>query len=345
VHEVTGWAAAEPGAPLRPWRFARRDPAERDVVVRITYCGVCATDLHSLAHGDPSVFPLVAGHEMVGEVVAVGSAVTRFAAGDGVAIGNIVGSCRVCTACRAGRESMCEQYPTLTYSGPDPVSGGTTQGGFSTEYVADEHFVYPLPRGLDPAAVAPLLCAGITTWAPLRRYGVGPGTTVGVVGLGGLGHVAVKFSHALGAETVVFTSSEHKADDARALGADDVVVTRDEQRMRAQHRRCDLVLDTTGAAFDRGPYLDALALDGTLVLAGIPPEPLTVDPMSLIVGEHRLAGTGSGGVPATAEMLDFCAEHGLTADVEVVKPDGLDDALARLARGDVRYRFVVDVSG
>ena len=339
MHEVTGWAAAHRGARLAPWTFSRRDPVERDVVVRITHCGVCATDRHTVNHGDEAVFPLVPGHELVGEVTAVGSAVTRFAAGDPVAIGNIVDSCGVCRACRAGRENMCLEFPTLTYSGVDRISGGVTQGGFSTEYVADEHFVYAAPRGLDPAAVAPLMCAGITVWSPLRRFAAGPGRTVGVLGIGGLGHLGIKFAHALGAETVAFTSSEGKADDARALGADDVVISTDPKQMSAAEGRCDLIVDTTGANLDRAPYLAALGLDGTFVLAGIPTEPLSIDPMGLIVGEHRIAGTGSGGVPATQEMLDLCAERGITADVEVVDMDGVDEAMDRLDRGDVRFRF------
>jgi alcohol dehydrogenase (NADP+) len=344
MHEVTGWAATTPGAAPTPWTFARRDPGGRDVVVRVTYCGLCASDLHALRHGDPAGFPLVAGHEMVGEVTMVGADVTGFAVGDAVAVGNIIGSCGVCRECRAGRENDCREFPTLTYGGPDRVSGGITQGGFSREIVVDEHFVHSAPAGLDPAGVAPLLCAGITTWSPLRRFGAGPGTTVGVVGVGGLGHLAIRFAHALGAETVAFTSSPAKADAARVLGADDVVLSSDAKEMDAQHRRCDLVLDTTGAGLELAPYLAALAVDGTYVLAGIPPRPLTVDPMSLVVGEKRIAGTGSGGVPATREMLAFCGEHGITADVEVVPADRLGEAMDRLAHGDVRFRFSVDVS-
>jgi uncharacterized zinc-type alcohol dehydrogenase-like protein len=344
MREVTGWAAASPGAPVRPWTFERRDPRPQDVAVRLTHCGICATDRHALAHGDPAGFPLVPGHEMVGEVVEVGGEVTRFAPGDAVAIGNIVDSCGVCPECRAGRENDCREFPTLTYGGADLVSGGITQGGWSTGYVVDERFLYAAPAGLDPAAVAPLLCAGVTTYAPLRRFGAGPGTTVGVVGVGGLGHLGIRFAHALGAETVAFTTSEEKGEAARALGADDVVVTRDEKQMADQARRCDIVLDTTGAALDPAPYMNALAVDGTLVLAGIPPEALRLDPMSLIVGEKRIAGTGSAGRPVTREMLDFCATHGIAAQIETLRPDGIDAALERLGRGDVRFRFVVDLT-
>ncbi|MDD7940050.1 NAD(P)-dependent alcohol dehydrogenase [Actinomycetospora lutea] len=344
MHEVTGWAAPAPGAAPQPWTVERRDPRPSDVVVRITHCGVCATDRHALAGGDPAAFPLVAGHEMTGVVAATGDEVTDLAPGDRVAVGNIVDSCRTCAPCRAGRENDCDAFPTLTYGGEDRVSGGTTQGGFSTEIVVDRHFVYALPAGLDPAGAAPLLCAGITTWAPLRRFGAGPGTTVGVVGVGGLGHLAIRFAHALGAETVALTSSESKAEAAKALGADDVVLTRDPDALARQARRFDVLLDTTGHPLDLAPYLGALAVDGTYVLAGIPPATLAIDPMSLVVGEKRIAGTGSGGVPATREMLDVAAEHGIVADVEVVGPDRLGEAMDRLGRGDVRFRFVVDMA-
>lgn len=341
---TTGWAVLQPGAAPTAWRFDRRDPRPDDVVVRVTHCGVCATDLHALRNGDPSAFPLVAGHEMTGVVGAVGTQVRDLASGDRVAVGNIVGSCRTCTACRAGRENDCEAYPTLTYGGRDPYSGATTQGGFSTTIVVDRHFVYALPDALDPAAAAPLLCAGVTTFAPLRRFGAGPGTAVGVVGVGGLGHLAIRFAHALGARTVAFTTSEAKRGAALALGADDVVVSRDADAMAGAFRSLDLVLDTTGAELDIAPYLRTLVVDGTYVLAGIPPKPLTVDPLSLIVGEKRIAGTGSAGVPLTREMLDFSAAHGIVADVEVLAPDQLATGLDRLARGDVRFRFVVDMS-
>ena len=341
---TTGWAVLEPGGTPTPWAFDRRDPRDDDVVVRITHCGVCATDLHALRSADSSAFPLVAGHEMTGVVDAVGAGVHDLAPGDRVAVGNIVGSCRTCTACRAGRENDCEAFPTLTYGGPDPYLGGTTRGGFSTTIVVDRHFVYTLPDALDPAAAAPLLCAGVTTFAPLRRFGAGPGTAVGVIGVGGLGHLAIRFSHALGARTVAFTTTEAKRDAALALGADDVVMSRDAEAMAGAFRSLDVVLDTTGAALDITPYLRTLVVDGTYVLAGIPPKPLTIDPLSVIVGEKRIAGTGSGGVPTTREMLDFCAAHGIVADVEVLSPDELGKGLDRLERGDVRFRFVLDMS-
>lgn len=344
MHDVIGWAAGTPGAHLAPWTFARRDPRQQDVVVRVTHCGICATDLHAATSGNPADFPLVAGHEITGVVTEVGSEVTRFAVGDPVAIGNIVDSCGKCAECRAGRENDCAEFPTMTYGGADLVSGGVTKGGFSSEYVVDERFAYRIPDGLDPAGVAPLMCAGITTYAPLRRFGAGPGTTVGIIGVGGLGHVAIKLAHAMGAETVAFTTSAAKADAARDLGADDVVLSTDVSAMAAQARRFDLILDTTGAALDLAPYLGALAVDGTLCLVGIPPGELAIDPMSLIVGEKRLAGTGSGGIPATREMLEFCGEHGITADVEVVGTDRIAEAMERLGRNDVRFRFVIDMA-
>lgn len=334
-----------PGAPPQRWTFERRAPTPDDVVVRVTHCGVCASDLHALRGTDPAAFPLVAGHEMTGVVEAVGSAVDDLSPGERVAVGNIIGSCRRCSACRQGRENACETFPTLTYGGVDPHLGGTTRGGFSTHIVVDRYFTYVLPETLDPAAAAPLLCAGVTTFAPLLRFGAGPATTVGVVGIGGLGHLAVKYARALGARVVAFTTSPAKRDAALALGADDVVLTRDADAMAAAFRSVDLMLDTTGVAVDLAPYLRMLAVDGTYVLVGIPPEPLTIDPMDLVVGEKRIVGTGSGGVPVTRQMLDFSAAHGITADVEVVPPDRLGAALDRLARGDIRFRFVVDMTG
>lgn len=343
--EVTGWAAHTPGAALEPWNFERREPREKDVAVRVRYCGVCASDLSAIRHGDPAGFPLVPGHEIVGEVTEVGAKVTGFAVGDQVAVGNIVDSCRVCSACRAGRENWCEQGVTLTYGGEDRIDGSLTRGGYASGYVADEHFVHPVPSGLDPAGVAPLMCAGVTTWVPLRRWGAGPGTTVGIVGMGGLGHVALKLAHAMGAETVQFTTSPAKAAEARRLGADDVVLSRDEQQMAAQAGRFDLILDTVGAPHALEPYMNALAVDGTLCLVGIPEQELRLRLMSLIVGAKNLAGAGSGGTGETRDMLGFCARHGITAETEILPVQEVNTGLSRLARNDVRYRFVLDMGG
>lgn len=342
MRNATGWAAHRQGGPLEPWDFTRRDLLGDDVAVRVEYCGVCSSDISAINQGGG--FPLVPGHEMTGEITAVGDAVTRFRVGDKVAVGNIIDSCGVCPPCLAGRENWCLRYPTLTYGSTDPKDGLTTRGGYSSEYVLPEKFTYHLPEGLDPAAAAPLMCAGITTYVPLKRWGAAPGRTVGIVGMGGLGHLALKIAHQLGAEVVQFTRTADKADEARALGADDVVLSTDEKQMAAQAGRFDLILDTVGAAHSLEPYMSALAMDGTLCVVGLPPGDLTVSPLSLIVGAKTLAGAGSGGTVETREMLDFCAEHGIVADVEVMRPDQVNEALDRLARNDVRYRFVLDMT-
>jgi uncharacterized zinc-type alcohol dehydrogenase-like protein len=342
MRNVSGWAAKEQGGHLEPWDFQRRDLLSEDVAVRVEYCGVCSSDISAIRHGDE--FPLVPGHEIVGEVTAIGDRVSRFAVGDKVAVGNIIDSCGACPACLVGRENWCHKFPTLTYGGLDRKDGNPTRGGYSSEYVLTQKFVYALPEGLDPAGVAPLMCAGITTYSPLRRWGTGPGKTVGIVGMGGLGHIALKIAHALGAEVVQFTRSMDKAAGARELGADDVILSTDERQMAAQAGRFDLILDTAGTPHSLEPYLSALAIDGTLCVVGIPEGDLKVNPMSLIVGAKTLAGAGSGGTLETQEMLDFCAEHGIVADVELMRQDQVNEALDRLARNDVRYRFVLDMA-
>ncbi|MGW3831710.1 NAD(P)-dependent alcohol dehydrogenase [Streptomyces microflavus] len=342
MRNADGWAALHRGGPLEPWSFARRDLLADDVAVRIDYCGICASDLAAIRHG--SAFPVVPGHEMTGEITAVGSAVTGFRVGDQVAVGNIIDSCGVCPPCLAGRENWCEQFPTLTYGNTDRKDGMPTRGGYSSEYVLPARFTYHLPAALDPAAAAPLMCAGVTTYVPLKSRGAGPGRTVGIVGMGGLGHIALKIAHHLGAEVVQFTRTADKADEARALGADDVVVSTDEKAMARQKGRFDLILDTVGARHSVEPYMTALAMDGTLCLVGIPQGNIEVSPLSLIQGAKNLAGAGSGGTAETREMLDFCAGHGITADIELVRPDGIGEALDRLDRNDVRYRFVIDMA-
>ncbi|RJK94933.1 NAD(P)-dependent alcohol dehydrogenase [Vallicoccus soli] len=329
---------------MRPWRFTRRDPRPDDVVVRVTHCGVCHTDLHAVQGARAGDLPVVPGHEFVGVVEAVGPDVTRFAVGDRVAVGNIVDACGRCRSCREREESYCLEFPTLTYGGVDRVDGSRTLGAYSTEYVVREAFAYPLPDGLDPAGAAPLMCAGTTVWQPLRRYGAGPGVRVGVVGLGGLGHLAVKFAAALGARVTVFTTSAAKADDARAAGAHEVVVSRDAAAMAAAARSLDLVLDTAPAAHDLGPYVEVLDMDGTLCMLGIPAS-YEVPALPLLVGRRRLTASGSGGTRDTAEMLAFAAEHGVVADVEVLPLERVQEALDRLDRGDVRGRFVLAVPG
>ncbi len=340
MRPVSGYAAFEPHGQLRPFEFQRRDLRPDDVAVRVTHVGVCHSDLHAVEGLAPGAAPLVPGHEFTGVVEAVGPEVTAFRVGDRVAVGNIVDSCGRCSPCLAGRESYCREFPTLTYGGVDRHDGTPTQGAYSTEYVARDAFVYALPDGLDPAAAAPLMCAGVTTWSPIRRAGVGPGQTVGVVGAGGLGHLAVKFAKALGAEVVVFTTSPDKVADARRLGADDVVLLRDDEAMAARALSLDVVVDTASAAHDLSPLLRTLQLDGRLVLLGLP-ERLDVETMALLGRELTISG--SGGSDETREMLAFCAEHGIGADVEVLPIAEVDTAFRRLAAGDVRWRFVLDV--
>lgn len=332
-----------PGSALRPTEIDRRDLRPDDVDVRVTHCGVCHTDLHALHADDAGAFPLVPGHEFVGEVVAVGDAVTGLAPGDAVAVGNIVDSCGVCRMCRAGQENFCAEFPTLTYGGTDRVDRTRTLGGYAERYVARESFVYRRPESLDPAAVAPLMCAGITVWEPLRAWGVGPGTRLGVVGLGGLGHLAVRLGRALGAEVTVFTTTAAKAADADRLGASRVVVSTDPEAMAAARESLDLVIDTVSAAHDLAPYLRVLDLDGTLCTLGFL-GPISIETTDLLVGRKRLASAGSGGRRLTQDLLDFCGQHGVAADVEVVPAAQVDVALDRLERNDVRYRFVLDLT-
>ncbi|MDF2823564.1 MAG: Zn-dependent alcohol dehydrogenase [Mycobacterium sp.] len=343
MRTTPGWAA-DTDKGLYRTVLERRDLRDDDVAVRIDYCGVCHTDVHSLAHAtQQDAAPLVPGHEFTGVVTAVGDSVTDFSIGDPVAVGNIVDSCGVCPMCRHGQENFCDEFPTLTYGGTDRHDGSVTLGGFSREYVVRESFTYALPAGLDAAAAAPLMCAGITMWEPMRALGVGPDTTVAVAGLGGLGHLAVKFSVALGAPTTVIGRSPGKADDARALGATAYLSSSDEAAMTEAKRRFDVILDTIPVAHDLAPYLTLTALDGTLCQLGYL-GPLEVDTMDLLSGRKRLMSAGSGGRPATVEMLDFCARHGIGADVEVLPSAQLNEALDRLSRNDVRYRFVADMS-
>jgi uncharacterized zinc-type alcohol dehydrogenase-like protein len=340
MRRTVGWQADGPSATLRRVALERRDLRPDDIAVRVDYCGVCHTDLHSV-HG--AAAPLVPGHEFTGVVTEVGRKVTGFTAGDPVAVGNIVDSCGGCAMCRAGQENFCHEFPTLTYGGTDRHDGSTTLGAYSREYVVRDRFAYPLPAGLDPAAAAPLLCAGITVWEPLRALGVGPGTSLAVAGLGGLGHLAVKLAVALGADTTVISRSAGKADDARRLGAHDLLPITDTRRMAEARDRFDVLIDTISAPHDLGPYLRLTAVDGTLSHLG-DLGPVTVQTMDLLVGRKKLSSAGSGGRPATATMLDFCAEHGVTADIELLPSARVNEAFDRLHRNDVRYRFVLDMS-
>lgn len=338
----SGFGVYERGGPMRAVSFERRDLLEHDVAVRTLFCGVCHSDLHAI-NDEQSTYPLVPGHEIVGEVIAVGTSVTAFASGDRVMIGTIIDSCRVCDPCEAHIEQYCRRYPTTTYNGIDRIDGSRTKGGYSDGYVADERFVYHLPAGLDAAAAAPLLCAGITTYSPLRAWEIGPGKTVGIVGIGGLGHLAIKFARAMGAHVVAFTTSEKKRQDAFRLGAHEVVLSTDSRAMDDQEWRFDFVLDTVSQAHRMTPYLDVLKLDGTLCSLGIP-DAFEFDPLALTMGRRRLTSSGVGGTRETRDMLAFCSEHGIVADVEVIAPEGIGEAFGRLARADVYYRFVLDMT-
>ncbi|WUW19395.1 NAD(P)-dependent alcohol dehydrogenase [Streptomyces sp. NBC_01463] len=343
MRTTTGWQAAGPTA-LRRTSLERRDLRPDDIAVQVDYCGVCHSDLHALqAYDQQAGSPLVPGHEFSGVVTATGPDVTTFSIGDRVAVGNIVDSCGECAMCEAGQENFCHSFPTLTYGGADRQDGATTLGGYSREYVVRDAFAYPLPAGLDPAGAAPLMCAGVTVWEPLHSLGVGPGSRVAVAGLGGLGHLAVKMAVALGATTTVISRSQDKRDDARKLGAHDLIDSTDARLMASARDTFDVVIDTISAPHDLAPYLKLVAMDGALSLLGYL-GPVTVEAMDLLIGRKKLSSAGSGGRPATAEMLQFCADNGIAADIEVLPSSQVDTALDRLRRNDVRYRFVLDMS-
>lgn len=341
MSHVSGFAALERNGSLVPFEFERRALRAQDVAIDIAYCGICHTDLHKIGKWGQE-FPLVPGHEIVGIVSAVGSGVTKFKVGDHAAIGVMVDSCRECEACLRGDEIYCRKYPTSTYDDVDRVDGTRTRGGYSSSYVADERYVYQLPEKLDLAASAPLLCAGVTTFSPLRHWKVGPGSTVGVVGIGGLGHLGVKFARAMGAHVVAFTTSPQKAEAALALGAHEAVLSTDKKQMDAQAYRMDFILDTVAVTYPLDPMLTALKLDGTLCSVGLP-DKFELSSFTLAMGRRSLASSGAGGTNVTREMLEFCGKHDIVADIELVKPAQLAAAFDRLVKADVRYRFVLDL--
>jgi len=347
MYNAKAYSAVSETLPLSPTTIPRREPTEHDVQIEVLFCGICHSDLHSARNEwsefSPTVYPLVPGHEIVGRVTNVGSAVTKFEIGDLAAVGCMVDSDRTCKECKAGFEQFCPNN-TLTYNSPDTHLGGVTYGGYSESLVVDENFVLRVPSNLDPAAAAPLLCAGITTYSPLRHWGAGKGKKVGVVGIGGLGHVGVKLAHALGAHVVAFTTSPDKEDDAFRLGADEVVVSRNANEMQKHAGSFDFILDTVSATHDINSYLALLARDGTVTLVGAPPKPLEVAAFALIGGRHSLAGSSIGGIAETQEMLDFCGEHNITADVEVIPIQKVNEAYERLLKSDVKYRFSIDMA-
>jgi uncharacterized zinc-type alcohol dehydrogenase-like protein len=343
--DVRGYAALAAKEPLVPHRFARRDPRPDDVVIEILYCGICHTDIHQ-ARNDwgRANYPLVPGHEIIGRVTAVGREVTRFKPGDQVGVGCMVDACRQCPACQDGDEQYCAQRPTLTYNSVDRHDGMRTYGGYSDTIVVSDRFVLSIPSGLDLASAAPLLCAGITMWAPLRHWKVRPESRVAIAGLGGLGHMGLKLARALGAHVTLFTRSPGKEADARRLGADDVVRSTDASQMSSVAGRFDLIIDTVPNAHDLNPYVAALRRDGTLVLVGflgLAEPPLNTSPMLL---RKSISGSMIGGIPATQELLEFCARHRIASDVEVIAIRDVNHAFDRTMRSDVKYRFVIDMA-
>ena len=339
-----GYAAKEAGVALAPFTFERREVGPKDLLVQIRYCGVCHSDIHQARdEWGGAIFPMVPGHEIVGTVEQVGQEVKNFTIGDAVGIGCFVDSCRTCPPCIKGNEQYCETGMTFTYNGLDK-EGRPTYGGYSTRIVVDQAYVLRIPAGLAMEGVAPLLCAGITTYSPLRQWGVGKGHALAVVGLGGLGHMAVKIGRALGANVTVLSRSETKQDDAKRLGASDFAATSNEGTLTRLARTFDFVIDTISAPHDMDAYLELLKTDGTYILVGAPPEALAVSGFSLILRRRRLVGSLIGGIRETQEMLNFCADHGLTSDVEVIPISQINEAYERVILGDVKFRFVIDMS-
>lgn len=348
AYPAKAYAAQSAASGLAPASIRRREPGPHDVQIQILYCGVCHSDLHQVRNEwenmMPTVYPCVPGHEIVGRVVKAGSAVKKFKEGDLAGVGCLVDSDRTCPNCRAGDEQFCDSMPTFTYNAEDKHLGGVTYGGYSDSIVVDEAFVLRVPKQLDPAATAPLLCAGITTYSPLRHWNVKKGQKVGIVGLGGLGHMGVKFANAFGAHVVLFTTSPKKTEDAKRLGAHEVVVSKNEAEMQKHLGTFDFILDTVSAEHNVNAYLDLLKLNGTMTLVGASPTPLPLAVGSLLFRRRQLAGSIIGGLRETQEMLDFCAEHGIAADIEMIRMQQINEAFERLAKSDVKYRFVIDMS-
>jgi uncharacterized zinc-type alcohol dehydrogenase-like protein len=347
MYKTKAYSATSATSPLTSTTIPRRDPTEHDVQIDILFCGICHSDLHSVRNEwsefMPTVYPIVPGHEIVGRVTKVGSAVTKYKVGDIGAVGCLVDSDRTCPQCKAGLENFCPNQ-RFTFNAPDKYLGGVTYGGYSDSIVVDERFVLRVPSNLDLAGAAPLLCAGITTYSPMRRWVVTKGRKVGVVGLGGLGHMAVKIAHALEAHVVAFTTSPNKKDDALRLGADEIVISRNADEMKKHAGSLDFILDAVSAEHDVNAYLNLLAMNGSLTLVGAPSKPLPVSAFSLIAGNRSFSGSNIGGLPETQEMLDFCGEHNITADVEVIAIQQVNEAYERLLKSDVKYRFSIDMA-
>jgi alcohol dehydrogenase (NADP+) len=347
MYKAKAYSAASATSPMASTTISRRDPTQDDVQIEILFCGICHSDLHTVRNEwsgfMPTVYPCIPGHEIVGRVTKVGSAVTKFKPGDISAVGCLVDSDRTCAECKAGLEQFCPNA-IYTYNGVDKHLSGITYGGYSDSIVVDQRFVLRVPSNLNLAAAAPLLCAGITTYSPMRHWGVTRGKKVGVVGLGGLGHMAVKFAHGLGAHTVVFTTAPNKKEDARRLGADEVVISRNADEMQKHAGSFDFILDAVSAEHDIGAFINLLRRDGNITLVGAPEKPLLVPAFTLLPGRRSLSGSPIGGIPETQEMLDFCGKHNITSDVEIIPIQKVNEAYARLLKSDVKYRFSIDMA-
>ena len=338
-----GYAVLEASKPLVPFTFTRRELRPADVAVAIEYAGICHSDIHQAREEwGPAIFPMVPGHEIAGVVSAIGSAVTKFEVGDRIGVGVFIDSCRECSSCKAGLEQYCTQGMTGTYNGYERDGKTVAQGGYSDSFVVDQDYAVKIPSNLDMAGVAPLLCAGITLYSPLKNWGAGKGKKVGIIGLGGLGHMGLKFSAALGAHTTVFSHSPSKEKDARAMGADDFVVTKDPEALAKLPKDFDLILNTVSADMNLTPFVDLLQLDGTLVLIGLPGKPYEINTPSLLGQRRSISGSMIGGIAETQEMLDFCGKHNILSEVEVIEPTYINEAYERTVKSDVKYRFVID---
>lgn len=343
--QVKAYGTEAATSPLNQLNIERRKPTPYDVEIDILFCGICHSDLHTARnewHG--TNYPCVPGHEIIGRIVSIGNSVTKFKVGDTAAVGCMVDSCRDCQYCKEGLEQYCEEGNVLTYNSPDKYLGRVTYGGYSESIVVDENFVLKVPENLDLAATAPLLCAGITTYSPLRHWNVGPGKKVGVVGIGGLGHMGVKLAKAMGAEVIVFTTSPSKIEDAKRLGAHDVILSKDDEQMKRYAGKLHFLLDCVSASHDINHYLKQLRVDGTLALVGAPEHPLPVAAFSLIPYRRSFAGSTIGGIAETQEMLDFCGKHNIVSDIEIINVDQINEAYERLLKSDVKYRFVIDMA-
>lgn len=347
MYHAKAYSATSATASLAPTEIKRRDVTEHDVQIEILFCGICHSDIHLVRNEwssiMPTIYPIVPGHEIVGRVTKVGSLVSKYKTDDIVAVGCMVDSDRTCTECKSDLEQFCPKM-ILTFNAPDKHLGGVTYGGYSASIVVDEHFVLRVPSNLDISGVGPLLCAGITTYSPMRHWNIKQGKKVGVVGLGGLGHMGVKFAHALGAHVVVFTTSPSKKEDALRLGADEVVISKNKDEMQKHTGSFDFILDTISADHDINAYINLLSRDGNITIVGAPPKPLAISSFALIMGRRSISGSNIGGIAETQEMLDFCGEHNITADVEVIPIQKVNEAYERMLKSDVKYRFSIDMS-